>query len=331
MNSDIWHRHIANHRLHAGLLHTPDASERDLIEFAGTMDGYAVRPKDIPTWVVEVLERFEAGEPIELGLTMSRTALFAFQRWRHMTDYGGMSSSWKRCMHALVERIRLLVVARDAGGGVLDLDPVSRVEDGLMDAYERFLEGYAGWGGHAFHGWTDYPDTQNFQGPMVWSEADCAFRFALELERSFPRSVHAEFAIGKATRLDYAPDVERRQRVDLVVSDFSTFVEDEQSQDRFRTWPHDAFIETKWLVKGWAGNRFELDAHKRGASVHADIKKLDRHLELDRCSVAAVLVVDDEDFFLMAGDPEPHDTPSSVWRLVAGPRALRQRGLLREE
>lgn len=293
------------------------------------MDGYAVRLTDIPTWVVEVLRRFEDGAPLEMGMTMTRTALFAFSRWHYMTHYGPMSSGWTRCMQALVERIRSLVIARDAGGG-LALDPVARLEDGLMDAYERFLEGYAGWGGHAFHGWTDFPDTRNFEGPMVWSEADCAFRFGLELERSFPRHVHAEFAIGKATRLDYDPDVERRHHVDLVVSDLSTFAEDEQSQDRFRTWCHNAFVETKWLAKGWEGNRFEPDAHKRAASVHADVAKLDRHLALGRCRVAAVLVVDDEDFFSTTPVPESDGVPSSVWRLVAGPRALRERGLLPE-
>ncbi|MEJ7786901.1 MAG: hypothetical protein WKF96_19040 [Solirubrobacteraceae bacterium] len=84
-----------------------------------------------------------------------------------------------------------------------------------MDAYERVLEEYGRWGGHRVHGWTDFPDVRNFQGPMIWSEADCAFRLALEPEREFPRAVHTEFAIGKATRL--GASLEKGQRVDLVV------------------------------------------------------------------------------------------------------------------
>jgi len=196
-----------------------------------------------------------------------------------------------------------------------------------MDAYERFLEEYARWGGYRFHGWTDFPDTRNYQGPVIWSEADCALRFALELERAFPRSVHMEFAIGKATRLDYQPDGEKRQRVDVVVSDLSAFLEDEHSQERFQTHQHAAFIETKWLVKGWRGQRFERDAVKRAASVAADIRRLARNLELGRCLVAAVLVVDDEEYYSTT-EPGGNENNARVWRLIASPRTLEERGLI---
>ena len=98
-------------------------------------------------------------------------------------------------------------------------------------------------------------------------------------------------------RLDYDAVDDKRQRVDLVVSDLSTFVEDDKSFDRFRTLRHGAFIEVKWLVKGWRGNRFEQDAVKRIASARADIARLQRHIDLGRCEVAAVLIVDDEDFY----------------------------------
>lgn len=324
----LWGRRIPNHRLTTGTLPPPEASDDLLLRFGATFDGYAVRPVDLADWVPRVLERHERGEPMELSLTMTRAALFAFTRWHHMTTWSGeLMGTWARCMRDLVERVRLLVSERDAGRR-LPRGSLMAVEDGLMDAFERLLERYAQWGGYRFHGWTDFPDTANFQGPVVWSEADAAFRFALELEREFPRSVHMEFAIGKATRADYEPDVERRQRVDLAVSDLSGFKEDATSQVRFLTMQHDAFIETKWLVKGWRGYRFERDATKRVASVYDDIIKLDRHLALGRCQVAAVLVVDDEDYYAQSSSPTEKPTGPGVWRLIAGPRTLEQRGLL---
>jgi hypothetical protein len=327
----LWGRLVANHRLTAGILPSPRAGDEALLRFAATFDGYVVRPVDMGDWVAQLLESYKCGERFDLSLTMARAALFGFARWEHHT--GGYSAHMERqfagCMQALVERIRELVLAREAGrrpvpGSLLDL------EDGVMDAYGRFLEGYAMWGGHRFHGWTDFPDTHNFQGPLVWSEGDCALRFALELERVFPQQVHMEFAIGKSTRLDYEKDAERRQRVDLVVSDLSGFEEDETSQERFQTLVHGAFIEAKWLVKGWEGQRFERDATKRVASVHADIAKLARHIRLGRCQVAAALVVDDEDYFRTHSDQLDRST-DRVWRLVAGPDTLERHGLLHRE
>jgi hypothetical protein len=312
--------------------------------FAGTFDGYSVR-RDLRTFLPEVfLPWFQAqGRLPELSLTMARALLFGFQRWNHMTGYGYVDddSEWMPCIRALMDRIRQLVLARETGQRPPSTSRAG-VEDALMDAYERTLEGYLRWGGYRFHGWTNFPDSSNFQGPLIWSEADCAFRLGLELEREFPRAVHTEFAIGKATRLDYDSDVEKRQRVDLVVSDLSTFVEDDTSQDRFRNLAHDAFIEAKWLVKGWRGNRFEQDAVRRVQSVYGDITKLCRHLELGRCRVAAVAVFDDEDYFATSMGPEDEenlgtpasamqagdDVPGPVWRLVLGPRALRARGQL---
>lgn len=325
----LWGRAIANHRLTAGMLPPPRADDDVLLAFAHTFDGYTVRPIDMGTWVADLLEAHKRGERVDHSLTMARAALFGFARWEHHTGgYGAdMDGDFVECMHVLVERIRDLVVAREAGRRPV-AGSLAAVQDGVMEAFERFLEGYASWGGYRFHGWTDFPDTHNFQGPVVWSESDCALRFALELERQFPRNVHMEFAIGKASRLDYDRDIERRQRVDLVVSDLSAFEEDHTSQERFRTLGHEAFIEAKWLVKGWRGHRFERDAIKRVASVRDDIQKLSRHLSLGRCKVGAVLVVDDEDYFRAEGSEQLDPRVGGVWRLLAGPHALVRRGLL---
>src|SRR5262249_14998621 len=157
------------------------------------------------------------------------------------------------------------------------------IRDRLMNAFDRLLVAYASWGGHAFHGWTNYQDEQNFLGPVIWSERDCGLRFALELEREWPGAVHMEFAIGKATRADFDAAVEKAQRVDLAVSDLGSFSEDATSQERFRTLRHEAFIEVKWLLKGWRGQAFEMDARKRVLAVPVDLAKLARHAQLGRC------------------------------------------------
>ena len=327
-----WHHRVANHRLGSGMLPAPQATDEQLLHFAGTFDGYLVRPTMLPDFIARFQAAYERGERPALGLTAARTVLFAYSRWHHMTSWeGSLPDTWRPSLHWLAEIIRAHVARREAGVP-LPTGTLAAVQDGVMDAYERLVEGYAKWGGYRWHGWTDFPDSHNYQGPVVWSEADASLRFAMELERQFPHAVHMELAIGKATRLDYDPDIERRQRVDLVVSDMSSFVEDETSQTRFQTLTHQAFIETKWLVKGWRGNRFEQDAIKRAASVWADTAKLTRHLQLGRCQVAAVLVIDDENYF---SEHSPPDAPPAVdaeadevWRLVVGPRALRDRGML---
>ena len=76
------------------------------------------------------------------------------------------------------------------------------------------------------------------------------------------------------------------------------------------------------------------DAVQHVASVYDDLAKLQRHLELERCRIAAVLVFDDEDY--VAASPAPEgvdsdtlgipaakavvgdDVPGAVWRLVVG-------------
>lgn len=342
----FWGRRVPNHRLTSGILPPPDASGEQLLHFSGTFDGYSVR-RDLRTYLPDVFfPWFQSHRRLpELSLTMARALLFGFGRWHHHGGGFGTleNSEWMPCLRALTERIRELVHAREAGLPA-ELGSRTAIEDGLIDAYERTLDEYSRWGGYRFHGWTNFPDTHNFLGPVVWSENDCVLRFAVELERDFPRAVHTEFAIGKASRLDYDPDVERRQRVDLVVSNLAGFVEDETAQERFQTMTHDAFVEVKWLKKGWRGQRYEQDATTRTASVYEDIAKLRRHLELSRCRVAAVLVFDDEDYFVESLAPEDdqrlgtpatrgplEEVPGPVWRLIIGPEALRERGLLLPE
>jgi hypothetical protein len=60
------------------------------------------------------------------------------------------------------------------------------IEDATRRAFDRFLELYREFGQHRFHGSADYHDPRPYRGPMFWSEADCGYRLALELERSSP-------------------------------------------------------------------------------------------------------------------------------------------------
>jgi len=135
-----------------------------------------------------------------------------------------------------------------------------------------------------------------------------------------------EFPIGKATRVDYDPETEKRQFVDVAVSDLSMFAEDDTSQDRYVSHQHEAFFEVKWLKKGWRGQRFEQDAKKQIEAIPIDLAKLENHMDLGRCRVAGMVIFDDEGYFAEhGGDIE---WPDSIWRLLVGEEALRSRGLL---
>ena len=193
-------------------------------------------------------------------------------------------------------------------------------------AFDRLLVEYAALGGHRFHGWTNANEPRNYQGPLIWSEADCVFRFALELEREFPRQVHCEVKLNTSTRLDFPEGDEKAQQVDIGISDLTGFAADHTAYDRFRRHHHLAFIEAKWFLKGWAGHQWEFVARDQVASVQQDVDKLQRHLRLGRCAVAAMLVVDDEDFF----DQRANQLiwADGVERLVCGPAELGRRGLL---
>lgn len=321
-----WDQYIPHYDLTPDLLPPADTEWMELARFAHTFDGYTIEPTpDLLRGFGEAVEQAFLGDgSLPEGLTRLRTALFYQQRNDHHTGGYGLSPDQTRLARALVEKIRSDVLA--GRGRTPDRSTTSGVEDSVINAYERFLVGYAEWGGHRYHGWTDFPDPLNYLGPRIWSERDCGYRFGLELEREWPGGVHMEFAIGKSSRSDFDPSVEKAQRVDLAVSDLSQFVEDDDTQSRFRTQQHEAFFEVKWLLKGWRAQRFEMDARKRVVAVPADLAKLARHVELGRCAVAGMFIVDDEDYFLEHGEADAW--PARVWRLLAGPHALRMRGLL---
>jgi hypothetical protein len=194
---------------------------------------------------------------------------------------------------------------------------------GLHHAYERLLDLYARSGGFGFYGWIVQEDPRNFLGTTILTEADCVFRYGLELEKEFPGQLHFEFGLNQATRADYMPKKQGRQSVDVVVSDLTEFIEDETSMERFRTMRHDAFIEAKWLKKGWWMQQWEHDAHERVAGVASDANRLADHVRVGRCQVGAALVVDDECFF------EHHrgaEWPDEVELLLVSPAELQRRG-----
>lgn len=195
---------------------------------------------------------------------------------------------------------------------------------GTRAAHARLLDAYADWGGHNFYGWTVQEDSQNFLGKTIWSEADCVFRFGVELEKEFPGQVHFELNLGKATRADYDPQKDKQQNVDIVVSNLDAFEEDETSMDRFRAKTHEAFIEAKWLKKGWWNQSWQRDAFKQVEGITRDAARLQDNLDRGRCLVAACLIFDDECFFeYHGGDP---DWPPEVELLLVSPAELGRQG-----
>ena len=78
---------------------------------------------------------------------------------------------------------------------------LEELNQGLTAAFRAFMAQYAELGGHRFHGFTDYGDLRNYQGPLIWSEGDCQFRFAPALEKKFPGTVHLEVPRRELQRL----------------------------------------------------------------------------------------------------------------------------------
>jgi len=329
-----WSRYIPNAALNPDLLPHPDAPWSELVYFAGTFNGYQLQHgiENAAPVLAEAERHFRAtGELTGVGLSALRALLFFEQRADHFGGGYGFEGESLRFVHVLVEGIREHVTQRALSPDASDPATltVGAIQDRVIDAFERLVFEYARWGGYRSHGWTRYEDPQNYFGPVIRSESDCALRFAWELEREWPLAVHAEFPVSKANFADFDKNTESQQRVDLAVTELGRFLEDETSQERFRSHRHEAFIEVKWLVKGWRGNPFEMDARKRVASVGVDAVKLANHLRLGRCAVAAAFVVDDEDYF--AGESEMLEWPADVWRLVLGPETLRGYGLLPDQ
>ena len=319
-----WDRHIPHYDLAGNMLPRFEAPWEELVWFARAFDGSIVEPTatGVRELAWEWRKRFVADGALPEGLTMLRAVLHGEQRLDYWGDEPGRPEpDALRHSHALVEAIRAVV----EGGAHVSPDgsTVGGIRDKVVNAFDRLLVGYAAWGGHRYHGWTSYENQHNYLGPVIWSERDCDLRFAFELEREWPQAVHMEFAIGKASRSDYDKSVEGFQRVDVAVSDLSAFAEDGTSFERFRSYRHEAFFEVKWFLKGWGDNR---DAKNRLADIPVDVAKLANHARLGRCVVAAMLVVDDEDYFHRHGSTD--DWPEDVWRLYVGPSALEGRKLI---
>lgn len=197
----------------------------------------------------------------------------------------------------------------------------------LLAAFHKFLNEYRRWGGYRYHGFTAQEDPENFRGQAILSEADIVLRLAPLLSSNFPEAseVHAEFNIANWTRADYNKEEDRTQRIDLTVSDFSVIKPGPGAQEEFRNLVHWLFIEAKWVPKGWWGGPWEgLEGKKRVEAISKDAWRLQRHLELGRCLVAAVFVVDDECLFDYLY--KLFDWPRDVPVLVASPSALAQAG-----
>lgn len=182
----------------------------------------------------------------------------------------------------------------------------SRIREGIYRAFAQLREEYLRLGSWLYVGQRDADEGWGWIGPYAWSEADYQHRFASLLEQEFPRAVHLEMPINERMRsdLDALPaDVKRRsaQYVDIVISDLSALAELPQTHDgagaAFRSFEHEAFIEVKWYWK--AAARWEWkDLRRFLRDVPADLTRLHAHLAAERCSVAAMLVVDDRGSFL---------------------------------
>ena len=195
----------------------------------------------------------------------------------------------------------------------------------LQSAFDRFLRVYAVSGSHRFYGWNDYGDGRNYKGPLLWTEGDCAFRFALALEAVFPGLVHFEFPIARWSVWEFDRERDRKQFVDVVVSDLSTFVEDDTSDERFRRHRHDLFVEVKHIGFG-SERRWFFDARKKLPAIGADARRLAEHVNRNHCALAAILVVDDDCIYESNRDLVG-EIPSTVVELVASPRQLHDRGI----
>jgi hypothetical protein len=210
------------------------------------------------------------------------------------------------------------------GGSLLTAADPRRVFTKVEAAFERLLAVYARNSGHNYYGWNEQADPRNYRGPTFWTEGDCVYRLALELEREFPHGVHFEVPVANWTFADFDKTIDRRQFIDLVVSDLHEFVEDETSQHRFRTHRHELFLEGKYFHAGctrtWRGTE-----RRRVPTVKADAERLARHIERGHCLVAAIFVADDDGLFEETVDMS--DWPTSVKLLLASQAELGRRGI----
>jgi hypothetical protein len=199
-----------------------------------------------------------------------------------------------------------------------DAQPAALTElrSSLDAAFTRFLEVYRRIGGHNYYGWNDYNDPRNYRGPTIWSEDDCVFRLALELEQEFPDQVHLELPVAQWSFADFDKAADKKERVDLVISDLRDFIEDDTSQQRFMERRHEIFVEGKYFPRG-CSKTWRFDHIRKVADVLADAERLARHVERRHCQLAAVLVVDDDDLF--EEERASYVWPEEVVMLIANP------------
>jgi hypothetical protein len=196
----------------------------------------------------------------------------------------------------------------------------AEIVDATRRAFDRFLDLYAQVGQHLFHGSADYHDPRTYRGPTFWSEADCVYRFALELEKEFPSHVHLGFELSASTL--YPFEKADRGEVDLAVSDLSDFEVDDTSHQRFGTRKHELFVEAKYLPKGhWPRDVKKKIDHDIPANVASQLARL----RAGRCRVAACFIVDDDDHVFTALKEGRLSIPHEILLLHASPARLAPR------
>jgi hypothetical protein len=124
------------------------------------------------------------------------------------------------------------------------------ITERLEEAFARFLSIYSEPGAHHFHGWDHADDSRNYHGPHALVGG--RLRASPRMGARAPVPGHGP-PRGPSRELDF-PDhdskVDRRQFVDVVVSDLEDFVEDDTSQQRFLAHRHMLFVEAKYLPAG---------------------------------------------------------------------------------
>lgn len=159
----------------------------------------------------------------------------------------------------------------------------------------------------------------DYQGAptAVWSEADVAFRLATCLDKRFPGRVHMEFPIAQWTRHDVDKSIDKRQFIDVVVTD-EGLAGGEGIWSALRTHQYLLFAEVKWLPRGSRGP-WRFDHIRKIDAVNRDARRLARHLELRRCLYAAVFVADHDGVF--ASEYQSLSWPPDVRLYIARPTA----------
>jgi hypothetical protein len=195
----------------------------------------------------------------------------------------------------------------------------------LDRAFGRFLLLYAKFGQHRFHGAADYRDPRTYTGPMLWTEDDCVFRLALELEKEYPGWVHMGWQFSKYCIYPWEPARgDKKSEIDLVVSDLTGFEPDDRSHHRFGERQHELFLEAKHLSKG----HFGVDVNRKiKEDIPTNLAAQVVRLKTRRCLVAAMLVVDEEDHVSRAIEQGKLSPPPEIRFLLASPSELGRHGI----